>query len=57
MARLVRIITVLVVVAALLWLLFTTVFPWIESYMEDPSIGMTVTSAALGTVPNSRILR
>lgn len=31
---------VVLVVAAALWLLFTTVFPWIESYMENPSIGM-----------------
>lgn len=57
MARLVRTIIVLVVVAALIWLLFTTVFPWIESYMENPSIGMTVTSAALGAFRNADMLR
>lgn len=40
MTRVVRIVMVVLVVAAALWLLFTTVFPWIESYMENPSIGM-----------------
>ncbi|MDQ3931265.1 MAG: hypothetical protein M3252_00270 [Actinomycetota bacterium] len=45
MARLARIAVVVIVVAASIWLLFTTVFPWIESYMENPSIGTTVTVA------------
>ncbi len=40
MARLVRIAVIAVVVAAVIWVLFTAVFPWIESYMENPSIGM-----------------
>ncbi len=39
MARFVRVVFVVVVVAAVIWLLFTTVFPWVESYMENPSIG------------------
>ncbi len=40
MARLARIAVIAVVVAAMIWVLFTTVFPWIESYMENPRIGM-----------------
>ncbi len=53
MARFVRIAVFVVVVAALIWLLFTTVFPWIESYMENPSIGMTV--PAFGAAPKAAV--
>lgn len=40
MGRFVRVVIVVLVVAAAIWLLFTTVFPWIESYMDNPSIGL-----------------
>ncbi|MFN2555802.1 MAG: hypothetical protein ABR592_02850 [Nitriliruptorales bacterium] len=43
MKRFIRVVIVVFVVVATLWLLFTVVFPWVESYMENPSI-----SASLG---------
>ncbi len=36
-----RILLVVLVVAATIWLLFTTIFPWVESYMEDPRVGVS----------------
>lgn len=45
--RAVRIAIAVVLGAAILWLLFTTVFPWVERRMEDPTLGagQTVTRA------------
>lgn len=39
MNRAVRITIVTVVAVAILWLLFTVVFPWVERRMEDPTLG------------------
>lgn len=35
----VRIAIAVVLGVAILWLLFTVVFPWVERQMEDPTLG------------------
>lgn len=37
--RLVRYGLVAVVAAVVLWLLFTQIFPWVETFFEDPRLG------------------
>lgn len=41
-ARIGRALLVVVVAVAVLWLLFTQVFPRVERYLEDPTLGVAV---------------
>jgi fatty acid desaturase len=43
--RLLRALVILVVALVVLWLLFFHVFPWVERYLEDPTIGALATAA------------
>ncbi len=38
MRRALKILLLVVVAAAVVWLLFTVVFPWVELRMEDPTL-------------------
>lgn len=40
--RLLRVLLVLVAAMFVLWLLFTRIFPWVESYLQDPTVGVVV---------------
>ncbi len=39
MNRVVRIVVAVIAAVAILWVLFTVVFPWVEQRMEDPTLG------------------
>lgn len=47
-SRIVRWLVILVVALAVLALLFLVVFPWVEAYLEDPTLGATVSAAGRG---------
>lgn len=50
MPRAVRIVLLVLLAAAVLVLLFTVVFPWVESNMEDPTLG----ALAVPVIPFAR---
>ncbi len=40
MPRWLKVVLILVVIALVIVLLFTTVFPWVEQRLENPTIGV-----------------
>lgn len=47
-SRLLRALLIVVVAVAVLWLLFTQVFPRVERYLEDPTLETAVSDAGRG---------
>ena len=47
-SRIVRWLVILVVALAVLALLFLVVFPWVEAYLENPTLGAAVGVSAAG---------
>ena len=47
-SRIVRWLVILVVALAVLALLFLVVFPWVEAYLENPTLGAAAGVSAVG---------
>jgi len=50
-ARVLRILLIAVLVAAIVVVLFTTVFPWVEERTQVPTIGAVAWLSATGLLP------
>ncbi|MEX2504425.1 MAG: hypothetical protein WD378_06220 [Egicoccus sp.] len=48
MPKWLRIVVLVLAIALAVVVLFTTVFPWVESRLEDPTMGMAVSGVAGG---------
>ena len=52
LTRIARILLLLVLAAAIIWLLFTVVFPWVDrTFVDDPVLGAVTAASVRGVTP------